>query len=229
MKDIRANVDRVRERLARAAERVGRRPEEVKLIAVTKNVSVEHIREALAAGVTALGENRVQEALPKAKALGPGVEWHFIGHLQTNKVKYLVEWVSCLHSLDRLRLAEELEKQGARSGRDWSVLVQVNVTGESTKFGLSPSELKPFLEEIARFPHVKVRGLMTIGPLSEDPEEVRPVFRRLRQMAEEIAREGWPGVSMEHLSMGMSNDFEVAVEEGATMVRIGTAIFGPRG
>lgn len=225
---IAENVRRVKERLALAAERAGRRPEEVKLIAVTKNVPVEAIRAALAAGVRAVGENRVQEAQQKVAVLGKGVEWHFIGHLQTNKVKYLVDWADLIHSLDRLRLAEELEKQGARTGRKWDVLVQVNLTGEASKFGLAPQEVRPFLEKVVAFPHLRVVGLMTIGPLTHDPEETRPVFRRLREFAAELAAEGWPGVKMEHLSMGMSSDFEVAVEEGATMVRVGTAIFGPR-
>jgi pyridoxal phosphate enzyme (YggS family) len=228
MTDIGANLRRVRERLARAAERSGRRPEAVKLIAVTKNVPVEIIRAGLAEGITALGENRVQEARAKVAALGRAAEWHFIGHLQTNKVKYLADWVDLIHSLDRIRLAEELEKQGARTGRVWPVLLQVNLAGEGTKFGLAEAEVRPFLERVAGYRHLRVLGLMTIGPAVAEPEEARPVFRRLRLLAEAIAGERWPGVSMEHLSMGMSGDFEVAVEEGATMVRVGTAIFGPR-
>lgn len=228
MVDVAANVRRVRERMAQAAARAGRRPEEVKLIAVTKNVPVEAIRAALAAGVTAVGENRVQEMQRKVAALGRAAEWHFIGHLQTNKVKYLVSWADLIHSLDRLGLAAELEKQGARAGRCWEVLLQVNLTGEASKFGLAPAEVRPFLEKVAGFSHLRVVGLMTIGPLAADPEETRPVFRRLRELAAALAAEGWPGVEMRHLSMGMSQDFEVAIEEGATMVRVGTAIFGPR-
>lgn len=229
MREIAARVRAVRERLARAALRAGRRPEEVKLIAVTKNVPVEAIREAVDAGIAAVGENRVQEAQPKVAALGRDVEWHFIGHLQTNKVKYLSAWASYIHSLDRLRLAQELEKQGARAGRKWRVLVQVNLTGEESKYGLAPEQLRPFLEKIGDSAWLEVVGLMTIAPFTADPEETRPVFRQLRELAEALRRQGWPQTMLEHLSMGMSNDFEVAVEEGATMIRVGTAIFGPRG
>jgi len=228
MSEIGANVRRIQERLWKAAQRSGRRADEVKLVAATKNVSVPAIREALAAGVNAIGENRVQEALKKVAQLGREAEWHFIGHLQTNKARYLVEWVDLLHSLDRWGLAVELEKLGAGTGKVWEVLIQVNLASEASKSGLAGQEVRPFLEKVANLAHIRVRGLMTIGPWAVESEEVRPVFRQMRRLAEEIAGEGWPGIHMDHLSMGMSNDFEVAVEEGATMIRVGTAVFGER-
>ncbi|MGB9885554.1 MAG: YggS family pyridoxal phosphate-dependent enzyme [Moorellales bacterium] len=228
MIDVRANLRRVREAIGRAAERSGRDPQAVKLVAVTKNVPVEAIRIALEEGVSALGENRVQEARAKVAAIGRVAEWHFIGHLQTNKVKYLADWVDLIHSLDRWRLAEELEKQGARHQRVWPVLLQVNLSPEADKYGLTVPEVRPFLERLIGCRHLRVLGLMTIAPPASDPKACRPFFRRLRLLAEELEAERWPGVEMRHLSMGMSGDFEVAVEEGATLVRVGTAIFGPR-
>lgn len=229
MSEIAANLARVRERIAAACQRAGRDPSQVQLIAVTKNVPVAKIQEAIASGVTALGENRVQEAVAKHASLGDQVEWHFIGHLQTNKVRRLLPWVHLIHSLDRLKLAAELQRQAERTGQEVvKVLLQVNVAGESSKYGMAPGEVMPFLRRLAEFPRLKVCGLMTIAPWAEDPEAVRPIFRELRRQAETIAAGDWPGVEMQYLSMGMSHDFEVAVEEGSNMVRIGTAIFGQR-
>jgi pyridoxal phosphate enzyme (YggS family) len=218
--DIAANVERVRERIARAAERAGRRPADVLLIGVSKTVEVERIRAAVAAGVTALGENRVQEAKAKVDELGRPAAWHLIGHLQTNKVKDALELFDVIHSVDRLELARELDRRAAARDKVVDALLQVNVAAEASKGGVGPEAVGEALDAIGKLAHLRVRGLMTIPPEAERPEDARPWFRRLRELAE---RHGLP-----ELSMGMSGDFEVAVEEGATMVRVGTAIFGPR-
>jgi pyridoxal phosphate enzyme (YggS family) len=220
MLDIPSNLERVRERVARAAERAGRKPEDVLLIGVSKVVEVERIRAAIAAGVAALGENRVQEAKAKIAELGRPVPWHLIGHLQTNKVKDALPLFDLIHSLDRPELAQELERRAAAQGRTVDTLVQVNIAGEASKGGFPPDAVGPALEAMAKLSHVRVRGLMVIPPEVERAEESRPWFRRLREMADKHG--------LRERSMGMSGDFEVAIEEGATMVRVGTAIFGPR-
>ena len=220
MPDIATNLERVRERLARAAERAGRRPDEVLLIAVSKTVEVERIRAAVAAGVTALGENRVQEAKTKIAELGRPAAWHLIGHLQTNKVKDALPLFDVIHSLDRLELARAIERRAAARGQVVDALLQVNVAAEASKGGVAPDAVGEVLDAIGKLAHVRVRGLMTIPPEVERAEDSRSWFRRLRELAE---RHG-----LRELSMGMSGDFEVAVEEGATMVRVGTAVFGPR-
>lgn len=220
MPDVAENLARVQERVARAAERAGRRPDGVLLIGVSKTVDVARIRAAVAAGVTTLGENRVQEAKSKIAELGRLAAWHLIGHLQTNKVKDALDLFDLIHSLDRLELARELERRAAAQGRVADALLQVNVAAEASKGGVAPDAVGETLDLIGKLGHVRVRGLMTIPPEVERPEESRPWFRRLRELAE---RHGLP-----ELSMGMSGDFEVAIEEGATMVRVGTAIFGPR-
>ena len=220
MTDIRANLDRVRERVARAAERAGRRASDVLLIGVSKTVEVARIREAIDAGVAALGENRVQEARDKVSEIGRPVPWHLIGHLQTNKVRDALELFDVLHSLDRLDLAKELDKRARAGGRTVDVLVEVNVAAEASKSGVAPDGLGALLEAVAAMPALKVRGLMAIPPEAKDPDDSRVWFRALQKLAERY--------SFSELSMGMSGDFEVAIEEGATMVRVGTAIFGAR-
>lgn len=220
MQDIRANLGRVHERVARAAERTGRRAEDVLLVAVSKTVEVERIRHAVAAGVAALGENRVQEARDKIEALGRPVPWHLIGHLQTNKVRDALALFDLIHSLDRLELARECDRRAGQQAKRMAALVQVNVGGEASKGGFEPDAVAHALDEIARLQHLDIRGLMTIPPIVERAEAARPWFRALAQLAK---RHG-----LRDLSMGMSADFEVAIEEGATMVRVGTAIFGPR-
>ena len=220
MQDIRANLERVRERIARAAERAGRRAGDVTLVAVSKTVEAARVREAIAAGVTALGENRVQEARAKIAEIGRPVPWHLIGHLQTNKAKDALELFDVIHSLDRLELAAELDRRAGQRGRDVVTLLQVNVGGETSKGGVAPDEVGRALEAIAKLERVLVRGLMTIPPEVERAEGARGWFRTLRELAE---RHG-----LRELSMGMSGDFEVAIEEGATLVRVGTAVFGPR-
>jgi pyridoxal phosphate enzyme (YggS family) len=208
----------VRERVARAAERCGRSPAEVTIVAVSKLFPTQAIEEAAAAGIAHIGENRVQEAAAKVSSLHHlPVTWHMIGHLQTNKAKTALELFDIIHSVDSLRLAEALSR---RADRPIPVLLEVNVAGEASKFGLSPQEVLQTAEAIARLPHLDMRGLMTMAPLVSDPEEVRPVFRELRRLRDALG--------LAELSMGMTDDFEVAIEEGATLVRIGRAIFGER-
>jgi pyridoxal phosphate enzyme (YggS family) len=220
MDEIRENLERVRERIARAAERAGRRGADVLLIGVSKTVDVARIGRALTAGLPALGENRVQEARDKIAALGHAVPWHLIGHLQTNKVRDALELFDVIHSVDRLDVARECDRRARQRGRAVDVLVQVNVAGESSKGGFAPDELGRALEAIGGLAQVRVRGLMAIPPHEERAEDARPWFRTLASLAKQH--------DLPELSMGMSADFEVAIEEGATMVRVGTAIFGPR-
>lgn len=227
--DVSANLEVVRERIAKAAARSGRSPEAVTLIAVSKEMPVERIRLAIEAGVTVLGENRVQEAAAKIGALGRPVRWHLIGHLQTNKAKDAVALFDLIQSVDSVHLARELERRAAAAGKVVPILVQVNVGQEATKGGLAPEGLRAGLEAIADFSHLETQGLMAIPPIPEEPEASRPYFRQLRSLWEAARDWGIPRISMRHLSMGMSADYEVAIEEGATMVRVGTAIFGPRG
>ncbi len=212
-----------------AARAAARPPEAVRLVAVTKGVSVDAIREATRAGHWIFGENRVQEAVPKIEALAsdPGPTWHLVGHLQTNKVRRAVGLFGLIHSVDSERLARAIEAEAARQGRRQAVLLQVNVAGEPQKSGVPPDDLPALAEAAAGLPHLEVKGLMTVPPLGETPEASRPYFRRLRELARDVARQV-PALAMEELSMGMSADFEVAIEEGATLVRVGTAIFGGR-
>lgn len=226
MSGIRERLAEVRRRIDAAAGRSGRTAEAVTLVAVSKTMSVEAIREAVAAGVTVLGENRVQEARDKIAALAGVAEWHLVGHLQTNKAKLAVGLFQRIHSLDSVRLAEELERHARETGRRVRCLIQVNVGGEEQKSGAPESGVRPLLEAANRLPHILVEGLMAIPPFLSDPEAIRPYFRRLRLLRDELAREGF---SLPDLSMGMTQDFEVAIEEGATLVRVGTAVFGPRG
>jgi pyridoxal phosphate enzyme (YggS family) len=220
MTDIRGNLERVRERVAKAAERAGRHPSDVLLIGVSKTVEVARIRQAIEAGVAALGENRVQEAKEKVAEIGRPVPWHLIGHLQTNKVRDALELFDVIHSLDRLELAKEIDKRARGRNRTVDALVEVNLAGEASKGGVSPDGLGALLEAVAAMPSVKVRGLMAIPPEAKEPDDSRVWFRALKKLGERYG--------FRELSMGMSGDFEVAIEEGATMVRVGTAIFGPR-
>lgn len=221
-------VQEVRERIAAACRRAGRDPASVQLVAVTKTVPADAVLEAIDAGVCHVGENRVQEAREKFPLLPEGVTRHLVGHLQTNKSRHAVRLFDWVHSLDSLRLAEALGKRAVEEGRRLRCLVQVNVSREVTKHGVDPDQLLPLLERVGRVPGLEIRGLMAMGPLTEDEAAVRRAFAEARRLFEAAGREGFPGVVMEHLSMGMSGDFEIAVEEGATMVRVGSAIFGPR-
>lgn len=223
---IAQNIEMLRRRVEEACKRSGRDPRDVTIIAVSKTFGVDRIGEALAAGMTDFGENYVQELRDKMDHLaGKSVRWHFIGHLQSNKVKYIVNSVSLIHSLDSVKLAEELQK---RSAGHVEVLVEIHSTEEPSKTGVRPQEAIGLIREIAPLNKVRVRGLMTMGPFSDDPEDSRPSFRMLRELRAEIDAARIPNVSMQHLSMGMTHDFEIAIEEGATILRIGTAIFGKR-
>ena len=222
---IRERLGRVWDRIEAAAVRSGRPVSAVTLVAVSKTMPAEVVREAVAAGVRILGENRVQEAREKI-ALVPGVaEWHLIGHLQTNKAKLAVALFSRIHSLDSIRLARELERYAEEAGKDLRCLVEVNLGGEAQKSGEAEGEIRALLAEASRFSHLAIDGLMIVPPFLSDPEAVRPFFRRLRLLRDQLVREGFP---LTELSMGMSQDFEAAIEEGATLVRIGTALFGSR-
>ena len=220
-------LESVLERIHKACERAGRKPEEVKLLGASKTVPPERIREFYECGLKVYGENRVQEFLKKYEALQDlDIEWHFIGYLQTNKVKYLMNKVVLIHSLDRKSLADEIQKRAQKAGITQDVLIEVNVGGEETKAGVEPENLKELFEYTLSLQNLRVLGLMCIPPYLEDPEEVRPYFRKLRELKEELEKEF--NVELPHLSMGMSHDFEVAIEEGATIVRVGTALFGER-
>jgi len=224
---LKANLENVRERVKQAAIRSGRTEKDIKIVAVTKTVNTDVIQKALEYGVTDIGENKVQEILEKQDIIKAECNWHLIGHLQRNKVKYIIDKVAMIHSLDSVELAAEINKRACAAGRVMDVLVQVNVSGEETKHGISPVEVSDFLKKVSVFKNIKVRGLMTMAPYA-DKESVRPVFRTLKKIFVDMANENIDNINMEYLSMGMSNDFEVAIEEGANIVRIGTSIFGQR-
>jgi hypothetical protein len=222
---LRDNLERVRERVRRACERCGRPPASVTLIGVTKTVPPELIAQAVALGLTELGENRVQEAREKQRALdASGVRWHLIGHLQSNKAKLAAELFNVVQSLDSLPLAQELERRASAL----DVFVQVNVAGEQTKFGCRPEDAEALARAVRASSHLRLAGLMTIPPLTDDAEGARPYFRRLRELREQVATACGIEAEALKLSMGMSHDFEVAIEEGADLIRLGTAIFGAR-
>jgi pyridoxal phosphate enzyme (YggS family) len=220
------NLKEVQAFIAAAAQRAGREPAAVRLVAVSKTVDLERLRAAIAAGQRLFGENYLQEAKAKIEALDPGISWHLVGHLQTNKAKGAVELFDLIHGVDRLKLARALEAAAARLGQVQDILIQVNQGGEETKSGVAPEAAPELLQEIARLPHLRVQGLMTMPPWFQDPEAVRPYFRALRELRDRLR--DLSGLPLPELSMGMSNDYEVAVEEGATLVRVGTAVFGPR-
>jgi PLP dependent protein len=222
------NFKAVQNRIAAAARRAGRDPSAIRLVTVTKTVDPDRIREAAAAGALVLGENRVQEAKEKIETLGGIASWHLIGHLQTNKAKYAVKLFDLIHSVDNLELAKEIDKQAAKNRKVQDVLIEVSIAGEAAKAGVSIGDAVRLVREAAGLKNIRVLGLMTMPPLSNDPEDSRPYFRKLRDLAGAVRKEGITGISMNELSMGMSGDFEVAIEEGATLVRVGSAIFGSR-
>lgn len=226
---IRRSLAATRDRINDACALAGRDVDTVRLLLATKTVAPERIRVAIEAGADLVGENRVQEVRPKYEALQDlDYERHFIGHLQSNKVNALVPYVSCIESLDRLSLADRLQKRLEREGETRQVLLQVNTSGEESKFGVAPEDALGFAREVARRDALEIRGLMTIGLFAEDPEVTRPSLRLLREVADEIREASVPGVEMAELSMGMSSDLEVAIEEGSTIVRVGSAVFGTR-
>ncbi len=222
---VRENISSVLQRISSAALKAGRLPEEVELICVTKEADVHAVREAISCGITDIGENRVQDAISKHTAIGDAVRWHMIGHLQSNKAKPAVEMFHLIHSVDSLRLMEELDKHSVRINKIQEILIQVNVSGERQKSGIDPQGLNELIMAAPGFKHIKVTGLMTIAPLADNQELARPFFRRLKQIADEIRALRIEGVEMRELSMGMTQDFEAAIEEGSTMVRLGRAIF----
>jgi PLP dependent protein len=226
MTTIAQNLAEVRATIEAACRKVGRNPQEVRLVAVSKTVDLGRIREAVAAGQEIFGENYLQEAKNKVAAVGGQVRWHLVGHLQTNKAKAAVELFDLIHAVDRLKLARALNAAAARVGKIQDVLIQVNQGGENTKSGVAPEASLDLVQEVARLPHLRALGLMTMPPWFDDPEEARPYFQALRELRERLRDSS--GLPLVELSMGMSSDFAVAVEEGATLVRVGTAIFGRR-
>jgi len=224
---ISSNIDVIKQRIAEAVKRAGRDPLAVKLMAVTKTVETERIGTAIEAGLTLLGENYVQEAKDKIAIIGNAAQWHMIGHLQTNKAKYAVNLFDCVHSVDRLELAQELDKRAGQISRKLNILIEVN-SGEESKSGIEKERALELVRQVALLPNLVVRGLMTMAPYSDNPENSRPYFSALRELRDDINRAGIASISMEELSMGMTDDFEVAIEEGATIIRVGRAIFGKR-
>jgi pyridoxal phosphate enzyme (YggS family) len=228
MSSIRDNLSRVLEQIDQAAGRAGCDPGEIKLVAVSKTIESGRIQEAIEAGVTILGENYVQEAREKIEEIGHGVQWHMIGHLQKNKARHAVTLFDYIHSLDGIPLAQEIDLRAGQKGIRVRALVEVNLSGEASKFGIDSEVVMDLIYHVAPLEHISIEGLMTMPPYFNEPEKARPYFIRLRELRDRIREEGIEGVRMDELSMGMSGDFEVAIEEGATMVRVGTAIFGGR-
>ena len=225
---IAENIRSVEARIQSACERAGRSRDEVTLICVTKTMPVEDLRQAYDAGQRSFGENRVQEINDKFPQLPEDIQWHMIGHLQTNKVKYLMDKVVMIHSVDSVRLANAISKEAVKAGRVMDILIEINAAGEESKFGLDYDKVLSMIKEIAPLPGIRICGLMTVAPYTDDPETNRVFFRNLRELAVDIDRQSIDNVSMTVLSMGMTGDFEVAIEEGATHIRVGTAIFGKR-
>ena len=222
------NLEQVRKNIELACRKAGRDPKEVTLISVSKTKPVSMLQEAYDAGSRDFGENKVQEIMDKVPQLPSDIRWHMIGHLQRNKVKYIVDKVALIHSVDSVRLAEEIHKEAMKIGRRVPVLIEVNVAGEETKFGVAPEEVEELIRKIAPFEGIEVQGLMTIAPFVTNPEENRQYFNRLKQLSVDISHKNIDNINMNVLSMGMTGDYEVAIEEGASFVRVGTGIFGER-
>ena len=225
MPGIRENLLRVTERIEKAAQKAGRNPKDIRLVAVSKTVETDRVREAIEAGVTILGENYVQESQKKIEEIGKPVSWHFIGHLQSNKAKVAVRLFDVIHSVDSVALAEELNRRAQQANRKIPVMIEVNLSGETTKFGTEEEKVTTLVQGVLKLDHLSLDGLMTMPPYFDDPELSRPYFVQLRELKERLVKGGIP---LKDLSMGMSNDFEIAIQEGATYVRVGTAIFGAR-
>ncbi|MFZ4619875.1 MAG: YggS family pyridoxal phosphate-dependent enzyme [Bacteroidota bacterium] len=226
---IAENIQNIGENLKNTCLRAGRDPKDVSLIAVSKTFSAENIIEAMAAGSMDFGENYVQELLEKKNALtDPNIRWHFIGHLQSNKVKYIAEWIHIIHSVDSIDLANEIQKRAAKFGRSIDVLVEVNTSEEATKFGVKPNDAMELISSVGKLPNVVMKGLMTIGPFTDDKNASRSSFKTLKQLFDQANASGIVKQKLTVLSMGMTHDYETAIEEGSTMIRIGTAIFGTR-
>lgn len=226
---IKENLEQVKQNIANAAIKAGKRPEDIVLVMATKTVDTERIREAIKAGGRIIGENKIQEALKKYDGLkDAGAEWHFIGHLQTNKVKDVLRFANMIHSVDRFSLVEKLDQRLQHEGRSMDILIQVNTSYEESKYGVAPEEALSLVKQTAKFDTLKILGLMTIGLFTKDEVKIRKCFKLLKEINDTIVKEGIDRVQMKYLSMGMSGDYQIAIEEGATMVRVGTAIFGAR-
>ena len=225
---LKDNLKNVEERVQEACDRAGRKREEVTLIAVSKTKPIEMLQEIYDENIRDFGENKVQELCDKIEKMPKDIKWHMIGHLQRNKVKYIVDKVALIHSVDSLRLAETIENEAAKHNVTVPILIEVNVAQEESKFGLKTEEVLSLVESVAALPHINIKGLMTIAPYVEDPEENRGIFRQLKKLSVDIAAKNINNVNMSVLSMGMTGDYQVAVQEGATMVRVGTGIFGER-
>lgn len=228
MPTVKDNIEKIRDNIVRAAMRSGRKASDIRLMAVTKTVVDERIIEAIEAGVDIIGENYVQEAKRKIEKMGKNVEWHMIGHLQSKKSKYVVRLFDMIHSIDRIKLARELDKRARMAECITKILIEVNISGEETKSGVKKEDALNLVKDISALENLSIQGLMTMPPWFDNPEDARPYFVNLRKLRERIAEERLPNVEMCELSMGMSGDYQVAVEEGATIVRIGTSIFGER-
>lgn len=226
--DIITNINNIRKRIDAAAAKCHRPSDTIKLLAVTKTVPPSAVEQALAAGITAFGENYVQEAKEKIALINKSVQWHMIGYLQNNKAKYAVHLFDYIHSVDRVDLAREINRRAGAAGRTTNILIEVNVSGEETKSGVTTANTLDLIKAIAPLENIAVKGLMTMAPYSTNPENSRPYFSELKKLQQNIIREDIPGIQMKELSMGMTDDFEIAIEEGATIVRIGRAIFGER-
>lgn len=227
MGSVRENLISINEKISEAALAAGRKPSDIKLIAVTKTVTVDRIMEAVSCGVRELGENRVQELCGKYDDI-KDVNWHLIGHLQTNKVKYIIDKVSLIHSVDSLALASEINRRAEKIGKTQDILIEVNISGEESKFGITADECVPLCENISEMKNVRVKGLMTIAPFAETRENIERIFERLRLLSRSVDERKIDGIGMTELSMGMSGDFELAIAQGATYVRVGRGIFGAR-
>ncbi|NLM13181.1 MAG: YggS family pyridoxal phosphate-dependent enzyme [Epulopiscium sp.] len=228
MNSIKENIEEIRNRIRIAAEKSGRTEKEITLIAVTKTIDISKIKEALSCNISHIGENKVQELLKKYDAFDSDIHWHLIGHLQTNKVKYIIDKVDLIHSVDSERLAYKINEMADKHNKIMDILLQVNIAKEETKFGLMVEEVEPLIDKIKSLKNIRVKGLMTIVPYETNPENNRIYFRNMKQLSVDIAKRNIDNISMEVLSMGMTNDYEIAIEEGSNMVRIGTGIFGQR-
>lgn len=225
---IQKNILNIKENVKNTCAKIGRDPNEIKIIAVTKTVDVDKIKLAIKYGMNCIGENKVQEILEKYDKIDESIEWHMIGHLQTNKVKYIIDKVHLIHSLDSIKLASEIEKRAERINKTINTLIQINVADEDSKFGIHPSEIDSFINKLLKFKYLKIKGLMTIAPYVENPEDVRNYFKQMKSIFDNLKEKYEENIEMKYLSMGMTNDYLVAIEEGANIIRIGTGIFGER-
>jgi hypothetical protein len=228
MSYIQENINEVRDNIYNICKKMNRNPEDIKIIAVTKTVDIDRISTAIDFGIDAIGENRVQEIRKKYNKIDKKVEWHMIGHLQTNKVKYIIDKVSLIHSLDSLRLAKEIDKRAKNIDKTMNVLVQINIGNEDSKYGIDLDDVHNFIEKLESFKNLKVQGLMAIAPYVKNPEAIRPHFKKMKKIFDDLKGKDIENLEMKYLSMGMTNDYLVAIEEGANIVRIGTGIFGKR-